>query len=301
MLRQDHEALLHGAIDNTLTLAERDALGELLATDADARQRFAELERLNALLASLGQAEAPSDLVANVLARISPHTAAPQPVRNIVRLVPKRGVIVNKKLIFGLAAAAVVILAVITYTSYPPATEGTEATIGAAQRAQTPQIASKDVGLGDTSAQAVLQTETWDAIMKDDDLRSTLQDPEMRKMLQDADLQNALKNEAVRTGLQQSELASIFKAQLSSRGGWALSQADLNNIKSAQVKVALSNELFSRALTRQPNLARYLLDSRVRAALSGNAMQRFLSDRNIAAALVSRQLAQELASYDLKK
>ena len=54
MLRHDHEALLHGAIDNTLTLEERDALRGLLANDAASRQRFGELERLNALLASLG-------------------------------------------------------------------------------------------------------------------------------------------------------------------------------------------------------------------------------------------------------
>ena len=301
MLRHDHEALLHGAIDNTLTLAERDALGELLGTDADARQRFAELERLNALLASLGPAEAPPNLVAEVLARVSAHSAAPQPVRNIVRLVPKRGVIVNKKLIFGLAAAAVVILAVITYTSYPPATEGTEATIGAAQRAQTPQMASKDVGLGDTSAQAVLQTETWDAIMKDEDLRSTLQDPEMRKMLEDSELREALRNEAVRSGLREAEMAGLVKMRLSSRSGWQLSQADLASINNPRVREALTNDLFRNSLARHAGLARFLLDARYSSALAGNAMQRFLNDRNISAALSSRNFARELNAYDIKK
>jgi hypothetical protein len=301
MLRHDHEALLHGAIDGTLTLEERDTLRELLAHDADARHRFGELERLNALLASLGPAEAPPNLVAEVLARVSAHSAAPQPVRNIVRLVPKRGVIVNKKLIFSLAAAAVVILAVITYTSYPPATEGTEATIGAAQRAQTPQMASKDVGLGDTSAQAVLQTETWDAIMKDEDLRSSLQDPEMRKMLEDSELQEALRNEAVRAGLHEAELARVVKMQLSSRNGFQLSQADLASINNQRVKVALSNDLFKSALSRHAGLAKFLLDSRHRNALASSGMQRLLSERNLSKALASRQFAQDLASYDIKK
>ena len=301
MLRHDHEALLHGAIDDTLTLEERDTLRELLAHDADARHRYGELERLNALLASLGPAEAPSDLVADVLARISPHTAAPQPVRNIVRLVPKRGVIVNKKLIFGLAAAAVVILAVITYTSYPPATEGTEATIGAAQRAQTPQMASKDVGLGDTSAQALLQTETWDAIMKDEDLRSSLQDPEMRKMLEDSDLQEALKNEAVRSGLHDSELAKFLQFNLSRSDSRAISAADLANISSPRAKAALSNELFRNSLSRHAGLAKFLLDARHQNALASSGMQRLLSERNLSKALASRQFAQDLASYDIKK
>jgi len=298
MLRQDHEALLHGAIDNTLTLAERDALGELLATDADARQRFAELERLNALLASLGQAEAPSDLVANVLARISPHTAAPQPVRNIVRLVPKRGVIVNKKLIFGLAAAAVVILAVITYTSYPPATEGTEATIGAAQRAQTPQIASKDVGLGDTSAQDVLQTETWDAIMKDQELRNLLQDAELRQYLLDADLRLALRNDAVVRALRDRDLSRNLMDQALMR---SLNDRDLiARLENTNLKAALQNEAFLRAL-RNDNLRAYLARPGVAMALSRDAMQRALADRNFDAALMSRQFARELASYDIKK
>lgn len=300
MLSHDHEALLHGAIDDTLTLEEREALRELLAHDAGARQRFGDLEQLNALLASLGPVEAPPHLVADVLARIVPHPAAPQPVRNIVRLVPKRGVVVNKKLIFSLAAAAVVILAVITYTSYPPATEGTEATIGAAQRAQTPQLASKDVGLGDTSAQAVLQTETWDAIMKDEDLRSSLQDPEMRRMLEDPELQDALRNEAVRNGLLDAELARFLKMNLSRSDSRAISAADLANISSARAKVALSNDLFRNALARHAGLARFLLDTRHRNALASNAMQRLLADRNLARALGSRQFAQDLAAYEKK-
>lgn len=295
MMRPDHEALLQGAIDGTLTPEEHNALQQLLARDAAARERAGELARLNALLASLGPVEAPPALVADVLARVSPSAAAPQPLRKVVSSLPKRGAIVNKKLIFGLAAAAAVILAVITYTSYPPATEGTEATIGAAQRAQTPQIASKDVGLGDTSAQDVLQTETWDAIMRDEDLRSSLQDSELRKMLEDSELRDALRNEAVRNGLHEAELASIVKMQLSSRSGWALSQAQLASIQSARVRAALSNEAFARALARHPGLAARLLDTRQRNALAGEAMARLLSDRNFAASLSSGRFERQLA------
>ena len=296
MLRHDHEALLHGAIDNTLTLEERDSLRDLLANDADARQRFSELERLNALLASLGPAEAPSDLVANVLARVSPHTAAPQPVRNIVRLVPKRGVIVNKKLIFSLAAAAVVILAVITYTSYPPATEGTEATIGAAQRAQTPQIASKDVGLGDTSAQDVLQTETWDAIMKDESLRSALQDVELQRALLDSDLRESLKNEAVRQALRGAELSRYLRDEnLLKKGG--LSEAAVRNISDARVKAALMDQNFVNALANNRNLASLLSRNDRAQALGGEAMSRLVRDARFVNALSnSDRLTRSLAA-----
>ena len=296
MLRHDHEALLHGAIDGTLTLEERDALQELLAHDANARQRFGELERLNALLASLGPAQAPSGLVADVLARISPHTAAPQPVRNVVRLVPKRGVIVNKKLIFSLAAAAVVILAVITYTSYPPATEGTEATIGAAQRAQTPQIASKDVGLGDTSAQDVLQTDTWDAIMKDESLRSALQDVELQRALLDVNLRESLKNEAGRLALRGAELSRYLQDEnLFKKGG--LTEAAVRNISDARIKAALMDQNFVNALANNRNLASLLSRNDRAQALGGEAMSRLVRDARFVNALSnSDRLTRSLAA-----
>ena len=286
MLRHEHEALLQGAVDGTLTPEEREALRQLLARNADARERVGELGRLNALLTSLGPAEAPPNLVADVLARVSPHSAAPQPVRKFVRAIPKRGEIVNKKLIFGLAAAAAVILAVITYTSYPPATEGTEATIGAAQRAQTPQIASKDVGLGDTSAQDVLQTETWDAIMKDEKLRSALQDAELRRLLEDSQVREALKNEAVRQALHEAALARYLQDENLIKKG-ALNEAALRSIGNARIEAALMNRAFVNALRANPNLAAYLSRPERLQALRGEAMARLLRDARLEAALRS--------------
>lgn len=296
MLRAEHEALLQGALDGSLTAEERIELQQLLASDAEARERAGELGRLNALLASLGPADAPAGLVADVLSRVSSNPADAEPVRLLDvamrqshradragrRSITKRGVTVNKNVIFGLAAAAVVIVAVMTYTNYPPATDGTEATIGAAQRAQAPQIASKDVGVGDTSSQHILQSDTWDAIMKDDDLRASLQEGELRGMLRDADLRLALQNDAVRRGLQDPELARYLKAWLSN--GRALSEAAASSINSAQVKAALANDAFARVLART-NLAEALLRAEVRRALSGEAMARALRDNNFEAAL----------------
>ena len=286
MLRHEHEALLQGAVDGTLTPEERDALRQLLARNADARERVGELGRLNALLTSLGPAEAPPHLVADVLARVRPHTAAPQLVGKFVRSIPKRGEIVNKQLIFGLAAAAAVILAVITYTSYPPATEGTEATIGAAQRAQTPQIASKDVGLGDTSTQDVLQTETWDAIMKDEKLRSALQDAELRRLLEDSQLRDALKNEAVRQALHEAGLARYLRDENLIKKG-ALNETALRSIGNTRIEAALMNRAFVNALRANANLAAYLSRPERLEALRGEAMVRLLRDARFEAALRS--------------
>ena len=260
-------------------------------------KRAPDPDPIDELLASLGPAEAPPDLVDAVLDRIS-HPAAPQSVTTFVRRsTPKRGEIVNKKIIFGLAAAAAVVLAVITYTSIPPATEGTEATIGAAQRAQTPQIASKDVGLGDTSAQDMLQSETWDAIMKDEDLRSSLQDADVRAMLEDANMRNALQNEAVRNAMREPQFAQHLKQRLSS--DQALSASEARGLN-ARVEAAFANDAFARALANK-KLAANLLNARWARALSSEAMARALRDKGFEAALSSRRFAQELASYDIKK
>lgn len=260
---------------------------------------LAQEREIDEVLSALGPADAPPDLVAEVLARISPQTqtAAAQPVVHPFarRSVPKRGVTVNKKIIFALAAAAVVVLAVITFTSRQPATSGTEATIGAAQRAQTPQIASNDVGLGDQSAQAVLQSDTWDAIMKDEDLRATLEDAEMRKLLEDADLRKALENDEVRRGLQDMELMRFVKAELASnRSSWSLTEADLSKVNSAMARAALRNEHFARAL-RNTNFARALLNARAARALSGDAMARAVRDQQFARALRNPRFGEDLA------
>ena len=295
MLRPDIEALVQGAVDNALTLQERDTLRRLMAEDVDVRNRVADLNRVNELLASLGSADAPPNLVDHVLARVS-HPAAPQPVSLFNRRsTPKRGETVNKKMIFGLAAAAAVVLAVITYTSYPPATEGTEATIGAAQRAQTPQIASKDVGLADTSAQDLLQSETWDAIMKDEDLRETLQDADVRAMLADLDMRRALENDDVRYALGRPEFAQIYKSRLSDQ---ALSAAEARRYSAdARIQKAFANESFARALSRlDKKIAANLLNARWARALSSDAAARALRDPGFEAALRNERFARSLAA-----
>ena len=291
MLRPDIEALAQGAVDNTLTLEERDTLRRLIEEDADVRNRVADLNNLNELLASLGRADAPPDLVNHVLARIS-HPAA-QPVSHFNRRsTPRRGETVNKKMIFGLAAAAAVVLAVITYTSYPPATEGTEATIGAAQRAQTPQIASKDVGLADTSAQDLLQSDTWDAIMRDEDLRASLQSAEVREMLQDVDLRKGLEDSGVREGLRQADFLRAYKARISGDARAAAEARKLN----ARVDAAFANENFARWLARaDKKLAASLMDARITKAFSSEAMGRAVRDQGFEAAIRSESFGRALA------
>jgi len=286
MIRPELEALIQGALDNALTAEEAARLARWISESPDARERVAQLAQLASLIESLGPAEAPLGFVDDVLAEVShrPHA--------IHQSTFSRGVAVNKKILFGLAAAAAIVLAVITYNSNPPATVGTEATIGAAQRAQTPQIAAKDVKLGDTSAQDVLQTETFDAILKDETLRTMLQDAELRTRLEDAALRGALQDAGIQKALNDPGLKRKLEDAALVR---ALGDPEVaKKFDDANMRALLANRAFADALRNQA-FRDMLKKSGYAAALAGPAMQAALRDNQFDAALRSKKFAADLA------
>lgn len=286
MIRHELDALLQGALDNNLTADERATLARLIDDSPEARSRAAEFTELAALIDSLGPAETPAGLAANVIAQVShrPHAVRTSTLQ--------RGVAVNKKILFGLAAAAAVVLAVITYYSNPPATVGTEATIGAAQRAQSPQINPSDVKLGDTSAQDVLQTETFDAIMKDESVRTALMDAELRGRLQDAEMRRALSDDAVRRSLANPEVIKRLADP-----GFARSLEDPAAVKKLMEDTNLRALLSKRALADALRGAEFRQSlARHARAFSSDAMMRAMRDRGFDAALKSQRFAADLAA-----
>lgn len=289
MIRPELEALIQGSLDETLTPEEQARLAQILGENPEARARADELAQLTNLIESLGPAEAPLGMVNEVLAEVSHRSRSPRAIPQST----SRGVDVNKKILFGLAAAAAIVLAVITYNSNPPATVGTEATIGAAQRAQTPQIAAKDVKLGDTSAQDVLQTETFDAIVKDETLRTMLQDAELRKKLEDSALRQALQDENIKKALADPGLKKKLEDAALVR---SLSDPDLaKKFDDANIRAMLQNKAFADAL-RDQDFRAMLARAGYAAALAGPAMQRALRDTGFAAALKSQAFASRLAA-----
>jgi len=285
MAHSDLDALLQGAIDNTLTPEEQARLARMISESAKARDRAAEFEQLAGFIESIGPASPPPGLVEHVLAQVSQRPYAVRPSTF------ERGVTVNKKILFGLAAAAAIVLAVITYNSYPRPIEGTEATIGAAQRAQTPQIAAQDVKLGDTSAQDVLQTETFDAIMKDDAVRTMLQDAELRSHLTDAGLRSALQDEGIKKALNDPELKRKLSDPALHR---ALSDPEAaKKFDDANVRAMLYNRYFADAL-RSTAFRNVLLRNGMAAAMAGAAFQQALRDKGFDAAMRSQSFAASL-------
>jgi len=296
MVRPEVDALLQGAIDDTLTPEERETLRQLMRDEVAVRDRAAELDQVNHLLSTLGPADAPPDLVDAVLARISPQTRAavsPPVVHPFVRRsVPKRGVTVNKKIIFALAAAAVVILAVITYTSRP-ATTGTEATIGTAQRAQAPQIAASDVQLGDTEAQAFLQSEVFDELINDENTRTLLTDASLRASLADVDLRKAVEDEQVRIALRGAALKKMLEDQDLSRHLDAVSTYS-KKIEDSSLRTALRNEAFLRAI-RKTEVRAQMARAGFADFMARPAAVRALAARGVDRALLHPRFSEEMA------
>ena len=91
----------------------------------------------------------------------------------------------SKKIMWGLAAAAAVVLGVFTLKGFPPV-DGTQGTIGAAKRYDAEQMTDKDVTLGDTSTQNFLQSDTFAAIIQDPNTVKLLSDPGVSKALKDS-------------------------------------------------------------------------------------------------------------------
>ena len=69
-----------------------------------------------------------------------------------------------------LATVGLVALGAIAYFAtkgYPPVDEGTQATVGTAQRYQKPQIKEGDVRVTESEVQSFMQSDVFDKLMKD--------------------------------------------------------------------------------------------------------------------------------------
>jgi hypothetical protein len=139
---------------------------------------------IDRLLTELGAAEPPAQFRRDVMNAIAPATRRAHTVGAV------RGTAGGpmKKVLIGLSLAAALILGVMSFTGFPPALD-TQGTIGAAKRYNANQLSDSDVKLGDTSAQAFIQSDTFQALIKD---------PKAVKLLLDGRFTEALKGERFR-------------------------------------------------------------------------------------------------------
>jgi hypothetical protein len=230
-------------------------------------------DELDKLLEALGPAEPPADLLPTVLQQVkamaSAHSAMPGHRDNLT----DGGTGMGKKVMWGLAAAAALALIVMKFTGFPPMGDGTEGTVGAAKRYQAPQIAASDVSVAPDEAQAFLQSDTFDRLIKDEDTRQMLANPSFRSALASPEFRSALASPEVAKALSSPELRQA--------------------LSSAELRQALANQAFARALAN-PGLAQALASPRMAAALATPALRAALNNPGFAKALGSPQMAQAL-------
>ena len=217
-VRPEIESLLQARVDGTLTDAEGAELKRLLATDRDVRLRAAEIDALAEMIDALGDVDPPAGMTDQILSAIATHTVS-APAAHNARIATFEsntsraahsgaradgGIVMGKKMMWGLAAAAVIALAVLNYTGILPPKEGTEGTVGAAKRYSASQIRDTDVALGDTSAQEFIQTPVFEQMMRDEKVRQALANKDVRQALASPGVAAALASPGVRSRARQS-------------------------------------------------------------------------------------------------
>jgi hypothetical protein len=243
-------------------------------------------------LDELGDAEPPASLRDAVMraVRQTPGARGPASRPHI------GGSVMARKVLWSLAAAAGIVLAIYTVIGYPALERGYEATIGAAKRNVSPQIAAPDVVLGDTSAQQFVQSETFAALVNDPATLKLLSDTGLRRMLADDALSAALRRTNV------AELRKLADADLRSRlfddANLRKALADENfvaAISDADFAAALQSEQFAAALRKKK------LEAGLDSAEARKKLAAFASCAECNAALFNDALRGRLADADLRR
>ena len=174
------------------------------------------------LIDDIDDVDPPPALVREVMARI----ARPSESTTSGWGRPRRfsgGTVMTKKVLWAVAAAAVLLIAVMAITGFPPTGKGVEGTIGAAKRYQAEQISNKDVKLQDPELQTLLQSDAWARVTRDKAAWNALTNKEVQRLFTAPGVQGALSNQTVMDALsvqsvQQALAAPGVAAALSSQG-----------------------------------------------------------------------------------
>lgn len=291
MIDPEHEDLLQRRLDNELDEVSAARLARLLAENPAVRLRASEIDTLGRLLdevqssdANEPRTERPSHIKRPQ--RVEPREIGTRPSRSaaIRHNHETGGFIMARKVMWGIAAAAVVVLGLFALTGYPPVGRDTEGSIGQAKRAQEPQMAAKDVVLGDTKAQEFMQSDVFDKLMKD---------PNARQMLSDASMRAELSNPELRAGLADTSLSQAL-SRADVRG--AFTDMDLQKaFADPGVQAALADSAFRLALADR-GAAKKLTDAAAQRAFTNAYLQAAMSKPLIHDALSSAEFQAALSS-----
>jgi hypothetical protein len=225
-------------------------------------------------LNDLPPVDPPSTLVNEVMSTIASRKAARATHPSVIPT--KRGEIMAKKVLWIVAATAALALITMRLVGYPPVEKGTEATIGAAQRYQSPQISSADVKTEDAQLQAFLQSDLFHKLTTDKAARQALKNKDFQKALQDPAVRAALASSDVRYAIGSVRVAGDVAALAKSD---VVFQAALD-----------ANAALKAAFESSPALRAALVSQDVIAAMNSAALGAVLSKADVAM-LVSSDVA----------
>ena len=266
---------------------------------------------LDTLLQELGPADPPAGFTDSVLAKVARTHIEAAPGRASGKVIAFSnggvGMSTTKKAMWGLAAAATIILGVFVARGFPPVDRGTEGAIGAAKKYQAPQLSASDVVTGDASVQEFLQSETFDQLMKDPAARTVLADANMRALLKDQAISDALQSVAVRDALHDGLVDRIFsdalaRVALEDAMHAYLARGAVSRIADADAQARLDAALHALDVRAdlhpmiKADLTSAMKNNELRDFLSRDMLRAKLGDANTRAMLASRQMIAALSS-----
>lgn len=213
-------------------------------------------DEVTEMLRDLPEVDPPPALVDNVMSTIVRRAR----IETMSPTLMTKGRTMAKKVLWSVAAAAAVALVVMRVFGYPPVQDGTEATIGAAQRYQAPQISSADVKLEDAQLQAFLQSDVFRQLASDKVAQEALKNNDFRRALADA---------SVRVALSSPDVVAAIAASAATAGAPQALEANNARLDAARVKldaVLASSEALRVALA-SPLVAQAIANSALGVAL----------------------------------
>jgi hypothetical protein len=183
--RSSDEDLLQGRLDGALSAEESARLDVRLTESGALRLRAAQLAALAETLGSVKTSDPAPALGPRVMSQIHSRIESISGRRASIAARQEAGMSqagISKKMVWGLAAAAAVVLGVWIVKGSPDADGPTAGTIGAAKRYAAPQISDADVKLDASlqTVQAFLDSEALGRVMADPEAIALLGDPKVR-------------------------------------------------------------------------------------------------------------------------
>jgi hypothetical protein len=179
----------------------------------------------------------------------------------------------SKKVLLGIAAVAVLAIGYFAVTGFPPTGPGSDATVGAAKKYQSEQIAQKDVTLSNPEIQRVLQSDAFHKLVTNPQTRAILTSKEFQKAIASIEVQGLLGRAAGDAEMMQ-ELDSAFDSKAV---GELMSYLSKNSEASAALGSAFEDAAVERALDQAADKSIENASGRATDSAAGKALDAALS------------------------